>query len=85
MLRHVAQCLVRRASTAGLLVLLLNSLCFSCYLVMMQHRLRARPFPFTLFAAASMVGSVIVTAAATRDFGRVRPSQCRRPGTLWNN
>lgn len=55
----------------GLLVLLLNCLCFSCYLVMMQHRLRARPYPFTLFAAASVVGTTIITIEAMHDFGQV--------------
>ncbi len=62
-----------RASTTGLLLLLLNCLCFAMYLVMMQHRLAARPYPFTLFAAASVTGTAVITAAAFREFGAVRP------------
>mmetsp|Transcript_7750 Transcript_7750/g.22939 ORF Transcript_7750/g.22939 Transcript_7750/m.22939 type:complete len:538 (-) Transcript_7750:1033-2646(-) len=80
-LLHIERMDFYSASTVGLLVLLLNCLCFSCYLVMMQHRLRARPYPFTLFAAASVVGTTIITIEAMHDFGQIRWREV--PGSAW--
>lgn len=68
MLLHIESLDFGSAGTLGLLALLVNCMCFSIYLIMMQHRLVKRPYPFSLFAGASCIGGVVIVSIAWRDY-----------------
>ena len=60
------------ASTLGLLALWCVVLSYACYLVMLQHVLSTRPYPFTIFAWASLCGDIGICAFAAPQMSQVR-------------
>ena len=61
-----------RASTLGLLALWMVVLSYACYLVMLQHVLSTRPYPFTIFAWASLCGDIGICAVAAPQMSQAR-------------
>ena len=71
-----------RASTLGLLALWLVCFSYACYLVMLQHVLSTRPYPFTIFAFASLCGDICICAAAAPQFLQVKASPAYHKGQI---
>lgn len=68
---------VGRANTIGLLALWFVNLSYASYLVMLQHVLSTRPFPFSLYSYASICGDAGIILAALPQFRQVRRSNPR--------
>lgn len=55
-----------------MLALLTNALSFAVYLCILQQHLARRPFPFSAFLCASLVGGAIIATIAAPGFRQVR-------------
>ena len=60
-----------RSNTIGLMALWLVNLSYASYLVMLQHVLSKRPYPFSLYSCASIFGDVGIILAALPQFRQV--------------